>query len=338
MQQEDLNVGIIGAGRVAHIHARSLQAVEGARLAGVADVDAARAEQFAAAYNTRSYRSVGALLQDKSLAAVVICSPTSAHADQAVDAAGAGKHILCEKPIAVTLADADRIIAAAERAGVYLMIGHVLRLMPEYTLAYSLLTSGELGQVRSLYARRMSGKASEAWQSWLLNSKFSLGVFDVQIHDLDLFSWIFGQSRSIISHGWQGPGGGWIHASSLLTYDEERWGIIESSFAVPQTYPFTMSLRAVGTCGTLEFLSQGESYARPTSRRLILYPSQGSPQDLTPPQSDAYTEQMRHFVTSIRYGQTPRHGHPSQARAALALALAAQSSVEKGGQPILLTE
>lgn len=337
MKQRDLNLGIIGAGRIADIHARSIQAVETARIAGVVDVDSKRVERFASIYHTRSYASVDALLEDQSIDAVIICSPTFAHAEQAIHAAEAGKHILCEKPLAMTLEEADRIIAATDRAGVILMVGHVLRLMPEYRSACELLTGGELGQVRTMYAARMSGLTAGAWQGWLLDDRFSLGVFDAQIHDLDFFTWVLGKGQTIESRGWRAPAGALEHVSSVLTYDQECWVIAESSFAVPPTYPFTMYLRAICERGVLEFHFQGESYAKPNSRRLTLYSSQGKARDLTPPSGDPYADQMRRFVAGVQRGEAPSHGCAKDARAVLSLALAAQRSLEKGGKPVTLS-
>jgi predicted dehydrogenase len=337
MGQRELNIGVIGAGRIADVHARSIQAIETARVAGVADIDSKRAECYASTYHTRAYASTDALLEDKSIDAVIICSPTFAHAEQAIRAAETGKHILCEKPLAMTLEEADRIIAAAGQAGVILMIGHVLRLMPEYRLAYELLAGGELGHVHTMYAARISGLTAGAWQGWLLDDRFSLGVLDAQIHDLDFFTWVLGKSLIITSRGWRAPAGAVEHVTSVLTFDEECWAVAESSFAVPPSYPFTMYLRAIGERGVLEFHFQGESYARPTARRLTLYSSRGNAQDLTPPIGDPYGDQMRRFVTGVQSGERPSHGCTEDARGVLGLALAAQRSLEKGGKPVTLT-
>ena len=337
MGQRDLNIGVIGAGRIADIHARSIQAIEKARVAGVADVDLKRANRYAGAHHTRAYASIDALLEDKNIDAVVICSPTFAHAEQAIRAAQAGKHILCEKPMAMTLEEADRIIVAADQAGVILMIGHMLRLMPEYRLAYELLVDGEIGQVRTMYAARMSGLTAGAWQGWLLDDRFSLGVFDAQIHDLDFFTWVLGKGQTVTSRGWRAPAGALEHVTSVLTYDQECWAVVESSFAVPPTYPFTMYLRAIGERGVLEFHFQGESYAKPTSRRLTLYSSQGNARDLTLPVGDPYADQMSRFVAGAQSGEQPSHGCAEDARAVLGLALAARCSLEKGGKPVTLS-
>jgi predicted dehydrogenase len=200
--------------------------------------------------------------------------------------------------------------------------------------AHELLTSGQLGHVHTMYAARMSGMTRGAWQGWILNDRYSLGVFDAQIHDLDFFTWALGQGRTITSYGWRAPSGAWVHVDSCLVYDETTWVIAASSFAVPPTFPFTMLLRAICERGVLEFHFQGESYAKPTTRRLTLYPAQGDVQDLTPPIGDPYADQMSRFVTSIQYGELSLHGRPEDARAVLRLALAAQNSLERGGKPI----
>jgi predicted dehydrogenase len=336
MGQHDLNIGVIGAGRIAEIHARSIQVIERVCVSGVADVDSNRAESYARTHHARAYASIDALLEDKSIDAVIICSPTFAHAEQAIRAAQAGKHILCEKPLAVTLEEADRIIAAADRAGVMLMVGHVLRLMPEYRIAYELLTGGELGHVRTMYAARMSGLTAGAWQGWLLDNRYSLGVFDAQIHDLDFFTWVLGKGQTITSRGWHAPAGAFEHVTSVLTFDEECWAVTESSFAVPPTYPFTMYLRAIGERGVLEFQFKGESYAKAAVRRLTLYPAQGGVRDLTPAEEDPYLIQMRHFVSGVRGAESQDHGKAADARAVLGLALSAKRSLDQGGEPISL--
>jgi predicted dehydrogenase len=119
-----------------------------------------------------------------------------------------------------------------------------------------------------------------------------------------------------------------------MAHDEGRWGMAESSFAVPPTYPFTMFLRAIGEQGTLEFQFKGESYAKPTARSLMLYPANGRVQDLTPSSGSPYLDQMEHFVTSVQQDIVPLYGHAADARAVLAVALAAQRSLESGGRPI----
>jgi UDP-N-acetyl-2-amino-2-deoxyglucuronate dehydrogenase len=113
-------VAIIGPGKVAHTHARALQSLSRARLVAVGGRDPARTQAFAAAYQARAYTDLDALLADPAVQAVILTTPHPAHAEAAVRAARAGVHVLVEKPLATTVADCDRMIEAAQGAGVWL--------------------------------------------------------------------------------------------------------------------------------------------------------------------------------------------------------------------------
>ena len=123
-----LTVGVIGTGHLGSLHAKLWREVETATLAGVVDADAARAEQVARETKTRAYPSAGALLADVD--AVSIVTPTSTHADVALEAIAAGKHVFIEKPITRTAGEAEAVIAAARAKGVKLQVGHIERFNP----------------------------------------------------------------------------------------------------------------------------------------------------------------------------------------------------------------
>mgnify|MGYP001769318467 CR=1 FL=1 len=120
-----LNFGLIGCGRVAPRHAQSLEQVREARLVAVADIRADRAQHFAEEYRAEAHLDYCELLARSDVEAVSICVPSGLHAQVTVDALAAGKHVLVEKPIALNLADADRMIAAAREKG--LTLGVVLQ-------------------------------------------------------------------------------------------------------------------------------------------------------------------------------------------------------------------
>ncbi|MBD0737356.1 Gfo/Idh/MocA family protein [Streptomyces sp. CBMA29] len=146
-------VGIIGCGNISRAHVRGHLAVpEQARIAAVADVDAAvaaeRAEQAGGARVFTDYR---AMLDDGGVDAVDICLPHHLHADAIIAAAEAGKHILCEKPLCLTVEEAERIADAVRAAGVTLMCAHNQLMMPAVARAKELIDSGGLGRVYELH-------------------------------------------------------------------------------------------------------------------------------------------------------------------------------------------
>src|SRR5262245_10119043 len=142
----ELGFGIVGAGMVARYHAAGIERAPGARLVAVCREAATRAEAAAAQFGVPCETDLEALLGRPDIDAVCICTPSGQHAAQAIAAARAGKHVLVEKPMALSLADADTMIAAAREAGVTLGVAFQRRTEPAYTSLRSALEAGELGR------------------------------------------------------------------------------------------------------------------------------------------------------------------------------------------------
>ncbi len=185
-----LNIGLIGAGRMGRLHAKNIaNQLSGTRLHAVADVvpEAARlcAEQNAGCLVSPDYRE---MLADPALDAVVICSGTHTHAEIIRDAAYAGKHIFCEKPIALTLADTDMALAAVQAAGVKLQLGFNRRFDPTMRRVYQARASGEIGAPQLLHI--ISRDPAPPPIAYI---KTSGGIFlDMTIHDFDMARYIVG--------------------------------------------------------------------------------------------------------------------------------------------------
>lgn len=147
-----MNVGIVGCGRVTGLrHLPALRSIEDARVVALADVDAARLEQLADEYGVeRRYGSHVELVEDEGVEAVAVCVPAAAHAEVALAALEAGKHLLIEKPLCLDLDDAERVRKAAEGAVVTAMVGFNLRWHRLVRRARELVFSGTLGEVESI--------------------------------------------------------------------------------------------------------------------------------------------------------------------------------------------
>jgi predicted dehydrogenase len=144
-----IGVGVIGAGLMGRRHAENLASrVDGGRLIAVTDAERAARERAAQELGAASCESVEALLDRTDVRAVVVASPKRFHEEHAVAAATAGKDVFLEKPIATSLAGADRVIAAAQKAGVRLQIGFQRRYDPAYAEARRIVWGGELGRPR----------------------------------------------------------------------------------------------------------------------------------------------------------------------------------------------
>ena len=153
MTDTPVRVGVVGVGSLGVNHARIYASLEGAELAGIYDVDPERAAYVAAMYKAEVCETLDALMDRIDAASVVV--PTNLHFDVASQMIRQGKHLLVEKPIALSVADAERAVAAARANGRVFMVGHVLRFHPAFEHLKSLIDEGELGEVKYIHSHRL---------------------------------------------------------------------------------------------------------------------------------------------------------------------------------------
>lgn len=343
-----VRVGLIGCGSIAlsaHIPALSrLSAL--ARLVTVCDIRSQVAEQTASRLGvprwTADYQDV---VHDPDVDAVIITTPEFLHAEQTIAAARAGKHVLCEKPIAATLAEADAMIAAAEAAGVHFMVAHSRRFTARYITVRELLDSGAVGEPLLIRENERRPRAQysalnlpvDVWQpeperqqSWKDIARYSGGVARGHaIHEMDLFRWFAGSEARSISAEAKITIPGREVPDAISIQLEFANGILAGCdlySQAPSGYPYYHQLEIVGTKGILR--------ARDTDMITLTRYDAGGMQFPTAYDSllhitDAYVNEQRLFFEAVRNG-TPVPLDPHDARAALELALAATYSAETG--------
>jgi myo-inositol 2-dehydrogenase/D-chiro-inositol 1-dehydrogenase len=190
MSKPKLHIGIIGAGRIGAVHAETLAfRLPEAKALIIADINRPAAEEVATRYGIpRVTESAEEVLADPEIEAVLICSSTDTHADLIVAAAGAGKHIFCEKPIDHRLEKIDRALAAVKRFGVQLQIGFNRRFDPNFARMRKAVESGEIGTPQLLHI--ISRDPEPPPISYV---KVSGGIFlDMTIHDFDMARFLIG--------------------------------------------------------------------------------------------------------------------------------------------------
>lgn len=317
-----LRVGLIGAGLMGRTHARAWTQRPGTLTAVLTPDD--RARTFAEAFRLTACDSLPALLDQVDI--VDICTPTPTHAEYAVAAAHAGRHVICEKPVALTLTEADTMIRAAQDGGVRLFIAHVLRFFPQYAAAHAHVQSGAVGQPRALRLSRVS--APPAPGSWLLDEAQSGGVpVDLMIHDLDYARWIAGDVRTVYAA--QARAAGRVMVQATLSHACGAISVIEGGWAAPDGV-FRTSLDIAGTDGVIEWTSDAPIPLHAHGRTVQVTPADGAA--LPALDGDPYATQLWHAHDALTNG-TPFRVTPEDARAALALALAVQGSLT-GGQAV----
>ena len=237
-----IRVGIIGCGRIAqerHIpeYIENAEAV----IHGYYDVNQERAQQLAERYGGKTYCSYEELLEDPQIDAVSVCAANSAHAEITIKALESGKHVLCEKPMAVTYAECKEMVRAAQKSGKYLMIGQNQRLTKTHVKAKEMIDEGKIGKVLTFRTTFGHG-GPEMWSidrgkgTWFFNRKKAvMGVMaDLGIHKTDLIQFL--PSQRVVET-----------TAKLLTLDKvdacgNRIGVDDNAFCI-----YKMSGGAVGT-------------------------------------------------------------------------------------------
>ena len=195
-----IRVGIIGCGKIAQIrHIPEYAANPNAEVYGFYDINIARAEELARNHGGKAYSSYQELLADPEIDAVSVCAANHVHAEISIAALKAGKHVLCEKPMAITLEECEAMVAAAKEAGKYLMIGQNQRLAKAHVKAKELIAQGAIGKV--LTFRTIFGHGGpETWSvdpgknTWFFDkSKAAMGAMaDLGIHKTDMIQYVLG--------------------------------------------------------------------------------------------------------------------------------------------------
>lgn len=197
-----LGIGIIGSQFVARAHAESLtRFVQGARLVAVASPTEAHRSQLARDFGiARQYNEYRALLEDPAVDAVIVGAPNDLHARMVIDAAGAGKHVIVEKPFAINLKQADEMIAACAAAKVKLMYAEELVFAPKYVRAQRLVEEGAFGRV---YLVKQLEKHSGPHAAWFWDVDRSGGgvLMDMGCHGIEFARWIYGKPKIIAVTG-----------------------------------------------------------------------------------------------------------------------------------------
>jgi predicted dehydrogenase len=331
-----LRVAVLGAGFMGSTHGRAYAAMPDVEVAGIYAHSGRRAEPLAAELGTTWTDDLGALLADPSIAAIDVCLPTPQHRAATEAALAAGKHVLLEKPLALTRQDADALVALAEGTDKVVMIAHVLRFWPEYVELARIVHSGELGRPRSAVATRR--QPFPAWSDLFSRSDLTGGaVVDMMIHDYDALNWIFGPPRAVFGRGHHNPrSGGYDQVQVLIDYGDAS-AVVDGGMMMPESYPFSSTLQVLCERGAIEyhFRAGGRSVEMGAGvNELILYPAEGEPRKLPVAQADPYAAECAYFVGCVRSGMKADRATPHDARLAVQVALAARAALAGGVQRI----
>ncbi|MDP1993112.1 MAG: inositol 2-dehydrogenase [Syntrophales bacterium] len=327
---DKINVGVIGAGRIGQIHARNIKfRVPGAKLHAVADVNVEAARRVAAELEvpvvTGDHRQ---LLDDKSIQAIVICSSTDTHAGMMIEAAQAGKHIFCEKPIALDMERIDQALAAVAKSGVKLQVGFNRRFDPSFRKIRELIAAGRIGVPQLL---RISSRDPQPPP--LDYVMVSGGLFlDMMIHDFDMARFLMGEEvTELMATGHClidpaiGQCGDVDTAVVVLKFKSGALGTIDNSRRA--VYGYDQRVEVFGSEGCA---AAGNKI--PTEVTLHTADSTMSDKPLyffLERYEEAYLAEMREFIGCIREDKVPNVGG-LDGKVSVAMGYAALESLKSG--------
>jgi scyllo-inositol 2-dehydrogenase (NAD+) len=331
-----LGVGVIGVGTLGRRHAENLRrAIPSARLIAVADADGARAEQVATELEVEHhYAHWEPLLERKDIQAVVIAAPSRFHAAATRHAAAAAKHVFCEKPPALSLAEAEAAQDAVSKAGVQFQIGFMRRYDPPYAKAKRLIEAGEIGEpvLFKAIGRDRQPPPRSFFQDGINGTLF----LDSTIHEFDLARWLMNDEIVEVQ-----AFGGRLACPELAEFGDvdsavvnlrfRRGGIGNVESLRKANYGYDIRTEIVGSKSTLQvgYLQQNAQ---------LLLTGAAASYDVVDHWlvrfADAYLNELRNFVDTVLTGKSPQVSGQEGLRA-LVVSLAAEQSWRESG-PIIL--
>jgi len=326
---DPVRIGLIGAGRIGTHHATTLARRLGeAELVAVADPQATAAERLGEELGVEWLTDPQALIDDPRVEAVAITCASTAHADLVVAAAEAGKAVFVEKPMAMTLADADRAVAAARAAGIPLQVGFNRRFARDFAAAHEVVASGGIGTPQLLRSvTRDPGLANPAGvPPWTIFTQ-------TLIHDFDALNWFNAGATavevSVMADALVAPdfkdAGLLDTAVVTIRYDNGAIAVAEASFSA--AYGYDVRAEVFGSAGMVTAGSPAHLSTTRWTAAGLASPTARADTDLF---TDAYAAELAAFCTAVR-GGTPTQVGGEDARAALRIALACIEAVETGG-------
>ena len=202
-EKDRVRIGLVGAGAIMHLsHAPTIARSKDAVLTAVFDRDPKRAAELAAQYRAKSYGQLEALLGAADVDAVIVATPNRNHPEGVLAAAAAGKHVLCEKPLAIDVASARKMVDACKSAGVVLQVGFNQRFWGQVQIAKTLLQSGLIGTVhgfRSIYSEKSTAYPAMTRYRYDLAQSGGATIIDLTIHRIDLARHLIGDFSAVFA-------------------------------------------------------------------------------------------------------------------------------------------
>ena len=319
-----LNIALIGAGNLGQNHVGNFGQIDGCHVTKIYDIYPEKATKMAQSSGATAITNVDEAFAD-DIDIVAVCTPTPSHAEYCIRAAECGKAIFCEKPLARTFEQGQAIVDAVQKAGVTMMVGHVVRFFPAYANARNTVLNGQIGNPGMIRASRINTMPS-GQDGWFGDYEQSGGVtLDMIIHDFDWLRWSFGKPASIFSRSLHQHMPKMDYSLTSIRFESGAIAHVEGSWA--DLGQFRTEFEIAGSAGLIEFDST-ENVTLNTQKR-------GAEEGLadvqvpSSPSESPYLIEDRAFIEAVQ-NDTPPPVTVEDAFASLQMALAACKSAETG--------
>ena len=330
-----VRIGIAGIGFMGTTHYKAVARVKGARVTAICTRDPKKLGgdwrsvkgNFGGDGGVHDLRRVAAydrledLLADDRVDLVDICLPTTMHCESTLAALAAGKHVLLEKPIALDLRRAERMVAEARKRGLLLMVAHVLRFFPEFRLIRELVDRGEHGRVLAANFKRVISRP-DWWDPKELDRTGGPAI-DLHIHDADFVRFLFGTPEAVTSAGVVGRGGVVEHIDTHYHYEGGPQVTASGGWLSQQGCPFEHGYDVFFEEAALKYNS---SWGQPPS----LLTADGRTRTPRRPGRDGFVGELREAVRAVAAGHDSEELSGVSARDSLRLCLKEIESLRRG--------
>lgn len=333
-----VRVGVVGLGFMGLTHLKAYQQIAGVEIVAVADAykqvvngvipgvggNISDAAAFRLPPGTRFYPRVADLLADEAVELVDLCVPTPEHIELSVAALQAGKHVICEKPLARTAARCKPVAGAAAAASTFFMPAMCMRFWPGWAWLKQVIETGRYGKVLAARFRRVSAPPGWSRASYFRGEESGGALLDLHIHDTDFVQFCFGRPVAVFSRGQSRFSGAVDHVVTQYVVRGGATVWAEGSWIMTGAFPFSMSYTVNFENATADYdLARG-----PEALRLY---EEGKPvQVIETAGSDGYVGELTHMIQSIRAQKPPSVVTVHDAVSAVEICEAEEKSVQTG--------
>ncbi len=336
----EIKVAVLGYGGIARAHMSGYDILDkdgcGLRRVALCDINP---DQFTAVkkmnIETKEsdldafhlYTDFDEMLAKEEFDMLLICLPTYLHKEYTIRALRAGKHVLCEKPMALSTADCAEMITTAKKCDKHLMIGQCLRFENNYLALKKELDSGKHGKVLMMNMKRLSALPRWGFENWFTDFALSGGeIMDMSIHDYDMARFLFGEPTKVsaVAVGYELPE---QCSNGRLYYENGPIVTVDGSWAEAATFPFACGFHVICEKATIAWDGKGA---------VRVYPHEGEAYDLETEKVNCYGEESRFFGEVLRGNVENTQNPPESAMHTITLIEKLKESAAQGGAILAL--